>query len=82
MAFDREKFIAELEAMTVLELKELVTALEDHFGVTVLTTYCFMNAIWLIIRLPPCFVWVLRTIFPSFVSSLIMNSFTHRSFPF
>lgn len=34
MAFDREKFIAELEAMTVLELKELVTALEDHFGVT------------------------------------------------
>ena len=34
MAFDREKFIAELEAMTVLELKELVTALEEHFGVT------------------------------------------------
>lgn len=34
MAFDREKFIAELEAMTVLELKELVEALEDHFGVT------------------------------------------------
>lgn len=34
MAFDREKFIADLEAMTVLELKELVTALEDHFGVT------------------------------------------------
>lgn len=34
MAFDREKFIADLEAMTVLELKELVTTLEDHFGVT------------------------------------------------
>lgn len=34
MAFDREKFIAELEAMTVLELRELVTALEEHFGVT------------------------------------------------
>ena len=34
MAFNRESFIAELEAMTVLELKELVTALEDHFGVT------------------------------------------------
>ena len=34
MAFDREKVIADLEAMTVLELKELVTALEDHFGVT------------------------------------------------
>ena len=34
MSFDRAKFIAELEAMTVLELKELVTALEDHFGVT------------------------------------------------
>lgn len=34
MAFNREAFIAELEAMTVLELKELVTALEDHFGVT------------------------------------------------
>lgn len=34
MAFDREKFIAELEAMTVLELKDLVSALEEHFGVT------------------------------------------------
>ncbi len=34
MAFDRAAFIAELEAMTVLELKELVEALEDHFGVT------------------------------------------------
>ena len=30
MAFDREKFIAELEAMTVLELKDLVSALEEH----------------------------------------------------
>ena len=27
MAFNREQFIADLEAMTVLELKELVTAL-------------------------------------------------------
>jgi large subunit ribosomal protein L7/L12 len=34
MAFNREQFIADLEAMSVLELKELVTALEDHFGVT------------------------------------------------
>ena len=34
MAFNREQFIADLEAMTVLELKELVTALEEHFGVT------------------------------------------------
>lgn len=34
MAFDRAQFIAELEAMTVLELKELVEALEEHFGVT------------------------------------------------
>ena len=34
MSFDRAKFIAELEAMTVLELKDLVTALEEHFGVT------------------------------------------------
>jgi large subunit ribosomal protein L7/L12 len=34
MAFNRETFIAELEAMTVLELKDLVTALEEHFGVT------------------------------------------------
>ena len=32
MAFNREQFIADLEAMTVLELKELVTALEEHFG--------------------------------------------------
>ena len=34
MSFDKAKFIADLEAMTVLELKELVTTLEDHFGVT------------------------------------------------
>ena len=34
MAFNKEQFIADLEAMTVLELKELVTALEEHFGVT------------------------------------------------
>ncbi|WP_294530585.1 50S ribosomal protein L7/L12 [uncultured Fusobacterium sp.] len=34
MTFNREQFIADLEAMTVLELKELVTALEEHFGVT------------------------------------------------
>ena len=34
MAFNREQFIADLEAMTVLELKKLVTALEEHFGVT------------------------------------------------
>ena len=34
MAFNKEQFIADLEAMSVLELKELVSALEDHFGVT------------------------------------------------
>lgn len=34
MAFNKEQFIADLEAMTVLELKELVETLEDHFGVT------------------------------------------------
>nr|WP_307774600.1 50S ribosomal protein L7/L12 [uncultured Cetobacterium sp.] len=34
MAFNREQFIADLEAMSVLELRELVTALEEHFGVT------------------------------------------------
>lgn len=34
MAFNKEQFIADLEAMTVLELKELVSTLEDHFGVT------------------------------------------------
>ena len=34
MAFNRDQFLADLEAMTVLELKELVTALEEHFGVT------------------------------------------------
>jgi large subunit ribosomal protein L7/L12 len=34
MAFDKTQFIADLEAMTVLELKELVETLEDHFGVT------------------------------------------------
>ncbi|MCS5422717.1 MULTISPECIES: 50S ribosomal protein L7/L12 [Psychrilyobacter] len=34
MAFNQEAFIADLEAMTVLELKEVVEALENHFGVT------------------------------------------------
>ncbi|MFK4786001.1 50S ribosomal protein L7/L12 [Fusobacterium sp. MFO224] len=34
MAFNKEQFIADLEAMSVLELRELVTTLEDHFGVT------------------------------------------------
>ncbi|MCJ8341585.1 MAG: 50S ribosomal protein L7/L12 [Cetobacterium sp.] len=34
MAFNKEQFIADLEAMSVLELKELVEALEEHFGVT------------------------------------------------
>jgi large subunit ribosomal protein L7/L12 len=34
MAFNKEQFIADLEAMTVLELKEVVEALENHFGVT------------------------------------------------
>ncbi len=34
MAFNQEQFIADLEAMTVLELKEVVEALENHFGVT------------------------------------------------
>ena len=34
MAFDKSQFITDLEAMTVLELKELVEALEEHFGVT------------------------------------------------
>ncbi len=34
MAFNKEQFIADLEAMTVLELKEVVEALEEHFGVT------------------------------------------------
>lgn len=34
MAFNKEQFIADLESMSVLELRELVTALEEHFGVT------------------------------------------------
>lgn len=34
MAFNKEQFIADLEAMSVLELRELVSALEEHFGVT------------------------------------------------
>ena len=34
MAFNNEQFIVDLEAMTVLELKELVSVLEEHFGVT------------------------------------------------
>ena len=34
MAFNKEQFIADLEAMSVLDLRELVSALEDHFGVT------------------------------------------------
>jgi len=34
MAFDKEKFIGELKEMTVLELNELVKAIEEEFGVS------------------------------------------------
>jgi large subunit ribosomal protein L7/L12 len=34
MAFNKEEFIAQIEGMTVLELSELVKALEDRFGVS------------------------------------------------
>ncbi|HOA90451.1 MAG: 50S ribosomal protein L7/L12 [Bacillota bacterium] len=34
MAFDKDAFIKQIEEMTVLELAEVVKALEDRFGVT------------------------------------------------
>jgi ribosomal protein L7/L12 len=34
MAFDKTKFIEELKEMTVLELNDLVKAIEEEFGVT------------------------------------------------
>ena len=34
MAFDKAKFIEELKEMTVLELNDLVKAIEEEFGVT------------------------------------------------
>jgi len=34
MAFDKEKFIKELKDMSVLELNELVKAIEEEFGVS------------------------------------------------
>ena len=34
MAFDKAKFIEELKAMTVLEVSELVKALEEEFGIS------------------------------------------------
>jgi large subunit ribosomal protein L7/L12 len=34
MAFNKEEFIAQIEGMTVLELSELVKALEERFGVS------------------------------------------------
>ena len=34
MAVATEEFIKQVESMTVLELNELVKALEDHFGVS------------------------------------------------
>lgn len=34
MAFDKAKFIEELKTMTVLELNDLVKAIEEEFGVT------------------------------------------------
>lgn len=34
MAFNKEQFIEDLKAMTVLELSELVTTLEDTFGIS------------------------------------------------
>jgi large subunit ribosomal protein L7/L12 len=44
MAFNQETFIADLEAMTVLELKEVVEALENHFGVTVVAPVAVAGA--------------------------------------
>ena len=34
MAFDKDAFLAELDSMTVLELNELVKAIEEKFGVS------------------------------------------------
>jgi large subunit ribosomal protein L7/L12 len=34
MAFNKEEFISQIEGMTVLELSELVKALEERFGVS------------------------------------------------
>lgn len=34
MAINKEEFIKSIETMTALELKELVSAIEEHFGVT------------------------------------------------
>ena len=34
MAFNKEQFIEDLKAMTVLELKEVVEAIEETFGVS------------------------------------------------
>ncbi|MGL5042031.1 MAG: 50S ribosomal protein L7/L12 [Culicoidibacterales bacterium] len=34
MAFDKAKFVEELKEMTVLELNDLVKAIEEEFGVT------------------------------------------------
>jgi len=34
MAFNKEQFIEDLKAMTVLELSELVTTLEETFGIS------------------------------------------------
>lgn len=34
MAFDKDAFLAELDGMTVLELNELVKAVEEKFGVS------------------------------------------------
>lgn len=34
MAFDKSKFIEEIKGMTVLELNELVKAIEEEFGVS------------------------------------------------
>lgn len=34
MAFDKAKFVEELKSMTVLELNDLVKAIEEEFGVT------------------------------------------------
>lgn len=34
MSFNKEQFIKDLEAMSVLELKEVVSAIEEYFGVS------------------------------------------------
>ena len=45
MAFDKNAFLTVLDSMTVLELNDLVKAIEEKFGVSAAATICEFHSV-------------------------------------